>query len=337
MKNILIIGGTRNMGYALTRQLAEAGHQVTILNRGRNAEDLPDSIHRLRADRTDAQQMRRALQGKSFHMVIDFVMFNEREAQTMVELLRGNVGQYIFISSGQVYLVRENITRPFTEASYDGLLIPPPRPNTYAYEEWRYGMDKRGAEDTFARAHAEQGFPCTSLRLPMVNSERDPMRRLYSYVLRLKDGGPLLIPETPSYPLRHIYAGDVVRVIRQLVDTGAGIGKAYNISQDETLTIDEFLNHVGNLLGVEPKIKRFRQLELEANGFLPDCSPFSDNWMSELDNTLSKTELGVTYTPFTTYLAKIIAHYETMRPATPVGYKRRNAEIQFAQANTLPA
>lgn len=330
--NILIIGGTRNMGYALTLRLVEAGHQVTLLNRGIGEAVLPESVYRLRADRTDPQQMRRALLAKSFDVVVDFVMFNEREAATIVELLRDSVGHYIFISTGQIYLVRENIERPFSEAQYAGLLIPAPKEKSYSYEEWRYGMDKRGAEDVFARAYQEQHFPYTSLRLPMVNSERDPFKRLYSYILRLQDGGPILIPETPNHPLRHVYGGDVVRAIELLIQTGAGKGRAFNISQDETVSIDEFLTILGGLMQVEPKIRRFKQSELEANGFLPYCSPFSDRWMSELDNTLSKTEIGMTYTPLPDYLAKLVEHYEVTRPAVPVGYKRRNAEIQFAQS-----
>ena len=91
MKNILIIGGTRNMGYYLTLRLLEEGHRVTILNRGMSKDDLPESVPRLRADRTDPQQLRRALMGKSFDVVVDFVVYKGHEAETMIELLDGDV------------------------------------------------------------------------------------------------------------------------------------------------------------------------------------------------------------------------------------------------------
>lgn len=331
MKNILIIGGTRNMGYLLAQQLLAAGQQITVLNRGKTEDRLPESVHRLRADRTDPQQLRRALLAKSFDVVVDFVMYNERDAAAAVELLRGNVGHYIFISSGQVYLVREGIQRPFTEADYPGRTTPAPKINTYAYEEWRYGMDKRAAEDVFARATVDQRFPLTSLRLPMVNSEYDPFKRLYSYILRLKDGGPILVPEIPNYPLRHVYSGDVVQAILKLIEMGQGKGEAYNISQDETVTIDEFLKLLARILGVKSHIRWFKQSVLEANGFLPECSPFSDRWMSELTNDKSKTELEMHYTPLPDYLQKLVTHYEQSKLSVPVGYKRRSAEIQFAE------
>lgn len=331
MKNILIIGGTRNMGFHLTQSLLQAGHKVTILNRGMSPDNLPDSVHRLRADRTDAQQMKRALMGKTFDIVVDFVIFDAPEARVIVDLLRDRVAHYIFISTGQVYLVREGIQRPFIEDEYEGRLQPPPKANTFAYEEWLYGVNKRKAEDIFNAAHEEFGFPVTSLRLPMVNSERDTFQRLYNYIIRLQDGGPLLVPQTPTYPLRHVYGRDVVGAIQKLVDTGEGIGRAYNISQEETVSIDEFVGILGDHLNITPRIVRAKRSLLEANGFLPDCSPFSERWMSELDNARSKGELGIRYTPLHDYLGTLVEHYTSNDQPTPVGYKRRAAELQFAE------
>lgn len=332
MKNILIIGGTRNMGYFLTQRLIEVGHRVTILNRGMSEDDLPDTVYRLRADRTDPQQMKRALMGKSFDVVVDFVMYHQNEAEVIIDLLKGTIDHYIVISTGQVYLVREGISRPFTEDSFEGRIQPPPKASTFAYEEWTYGVNKRHAEQALMKAYQEFEFPYTALRLPMVNSERDMFRRLYSYIIRLKDGGPILVPETPTYPLRHIYGQDVVRVIEQLIDHKQGIGRAFNISQEETVSIDEFLGILGEHMGITPQIVRAKRSILEANGFLPDCSPFSERWMSELDNTRSKEELGVTYTPLYNYLGKLVEHYTTTKIPTPVGYKRRQAELQFAES-----
>lgn len=321
--NILIIGGTRNIGHYLAEKLYRAGHRLTLLNRGISRDDLPQDIARLRCDRTDPQQLKRALSGRNFDVVIDTVLYKGAEAETIVQLLSGHVGHYIFLSTGQVYLVREGIQRPFKESDYEGPLMPAPAPVTYDHEEWTYGMEKRQAEDVLAQA---DNFPFTSLRLPMVNSERDTFYRLYSYILRIKDGGPILAPERPDHLLRHVYAQDVVSTLLTLIETGKGKGKAYNISQDETLSLDEFLAVVGDVVGMEPNIVRVERDLLEANGFLPDCSPFSDVWMSELDNTLSKTELGIRYTPVRTYIENIVAHYRANPPANPVSYRRRQSE-----------
>jgi nucleoside-diphosphate-sugar epimerase len=324
--NILIIGGTRQIGYLLLHRLLEHGHRITILNRGMTPAELPDSVSRLMCDRTQPQQLRRALGNREFDAVVDTAMYKGPEAETIVDLLSGHIGHYVFISTGQVYLVREGISRPFRESDYAGPLTGRPELMSYNYEEWMYGYDKRQAEDIFAHAWQEQSFPYTSLRLPMVNGRRDKFARLYGYILRMKDRGPILVPDTPNLPLRHIYIEDVVTAIETVITSGQGKGKAYNISQEETVSLDDFLGIVGEYLGIAPNIVRVERDLLEANGFLPDCSPFSDTWMSELDNALSKDELGMTYTPLRTYLKELVAHYEQFPLPAPVSYRRRNAE-----------
>jgi nucleoside-diphosphate-sugar epimerase len=144
----------------------------------------------------------------------------------------------------------------------------------------------------------------------------------------------MLIPETPTFPLRHVYGHDVVRAIMHLIDSGQGIGGVYNISQEETTTIDEFLGIIGKHMGMDVNIVRMKRSLLEANGFLPDCSPFSERWMSELDNTRSKEELGMTYTPLEEYLGALVDYYTINKPPMPVGYKRRKQEIQTAEQVT---
>ncbi len=309
------------------------GYNVSVLNRGLTRDDLPDAVERLRADRNDPDDLRKALGGRSFDVVIDNALYKQPEAEAVVDILSGHVGQYIFLSSGQVYLVREGVERPFDESDYAGRLMPAPKINTFGYEEWLYGVDKRRVEDTLFEAYAQSNFPATSLRLPMVNSERDHYNRTYAYILRLHDGGPILVPTTPNFRLRHIYAEDVVSACLRLIDTGIGKGRAYNISQEETVTLDEYLHLLSQLMELElpPKVVRMRRDLLEANGFLPDCSPFSERWMSELDNTLSKTELGLTYTPLAEYLARIVRYYQETPPPPPAGYRRRRAELLLVE------
>ena len=330
-KRILIIGGTRNMGYYLSRRVHQAGYDLTLLNRGITKDDLPRGIHRLHADRSNHQQMRRALLAKSFDVVIDFVLFSGDEAQTVIELFQDNVERYIAISSGQVYLVREEIDRPFRERDYAGRLMPEPAANSYAWEEWRYGMQKREVEDRLAEAWRESGFPHTTLRLPMVNSARDPYNRLFNYYLRLRDGGPILAPDTPDYALNHVYAPDVVEIIMRLIESGAGIGEAYNIAQDEHISHADFLLLLGDIMGVCALSRNAPRADLVANGFLPDCCTFSERWMSALDNSRGKSELGAVYTPLPDYLSALIAHFDAHVIAPPLTYRRRHAELQFAE------
>jgi len=333
-KNILIIGGARNMGYYLAKQLIESGHTLTMLYRGVVNDDLPDTVHRLHADRTDTNQLRRALLAKSFDIVVDFALYEGTQTEDILEIFDGDVGQYLVISTGQVYLVREGIQRPFREEEYDGRVMPAPKENTFSYEEWKYGMQKREVEDKLHHAWAESNFPYTVFRLPMVNSGRDQFNRLYNYYLRLQDGGQILVPETPNYPLNHVYVMDVIRAIMQVINTGDGKGEAFNIAQDESVTLPEFLELLGDLVGNKPQIVRAKRSDLEANGFLPDCSPFSERWMSELDNTKSKEMLDMSYTALPDYLEELVEYFRENNIPEPLTYRRRRAELQYLEQLT---
>jgi nucleoside-diphosphate-sugar epimerase len=327
---ILIIGGTRNLGHFLTLELLEAGHQVTLFNRGRTPDELPPDIERLRGDRSRPAQLEAALRGREFEAVVDTTLYNGPDAEALVRLLDGRVGQVIFLSTGQVYLVRANAQHPCKESDYDGPVMAAPQEDSRDYPDWLYGIEKRQAEDVFMAAWAEDRFPVTTLRLPMVNSERDHHSRIHGYLLRLKDGGPILLPDRPHLPLRHVYGHDVVKAIIHLLETGAGKGQAYNISQEETISIDDFLALLADLSGNPLRIKRVAPETLEAHNLIPACSPFSDPWMSELDNQLSKTALGLTYTPLPLYLEKIVKYYASGEHPIPESYRCRTEEYNLA-------
>lgn len=188
--DILIVGGTRFVGYQLVWRLIAGGHRVTLLNRGTRLDPFGDRVQRLRADRT-SNEFDAALAGRTFDACVDFAVYTGDDARRAVAALASRAGHYVMISTGQVYLVRQDCPRPAREGDYDGLLMPEPDEHD-DHEEWSYGVHKREAEDVLASAWMASGFPSTRLRIPMVNGERDHFRRIEGYLWRLLDGGPLI-------------------------------------------------------------------------------------------------------------------------------------------------
>ena len=335
MARTLILGGTRNLGHVTALSLLSAGHDVSVLNRGQTTDDLPPEVARLRADRNDDASMRAALGDSSFDLVLDNTTYTERDAQQAVDLFTGRAARYVFISSGQVYLVRENLPRPFSERDYAGPVMAEPPRHSADYLSWLYGVDKRLAEQIFQDASEESGFPVMTLRLPMVASERDHYGRIQGYIARLMDGGPLLIPLEPGLPLRHVYAGDVARLVTRLVDLPFDPGSAFNVSYGESMSLDGFLDLVGSIVGSESQIIRVERSVLESKNLLPHCSPFSGRWMSELDNAFSISELKAQYTSPAEYLPSIVEDYRQrwMKSGLiPGSYMQRQAELDFEAA-----
>jgi nucleoside-diphosphate-sugar epimerase len=327
----LIIGGTRNLGPAIVQALLRQGHEVTVFNRGQTRDDLPEEVERLRGDRTDPKQLKQILAGRDFDLVIDTTLYAGAEAKAVVEIFAGRIGRYIFLSTGQVYLVRLGVERPFKEEDYPGpVMAEPLKSDENSHSNWLYGFDKRAAEDVFSHAWTENKFPFTSLRLPMVNSERDHYDRIYGYFLRFQDDGPILIPEGNGLPIRHVYGEDVVRVIAGLAANDVGKGRAYNIGQDETVGLEQFLAMLAELMHRPLKTARVPREQLEREGLLPHCSPFSGLWMSSLDNARSKAELGIAYTPMGDYLKRLVSYYQAVRPREIEGYAQRAKELGLA-------
>lgn len=334
MANVLVIGGSRFMGRRLVWRLLAQGHAVTILNRGLHEDPFGSRVTRLRADRT-APEFRTVLRQRSFDAAVDFQAFSGADAAGAVEALSGQVGHYVMISSGQVYLVREappgGGRGPVAEEGYAGQLVAAPQ-EPGDRREWLYGVGKREAEDTLREAFTAHGFPYTALRLPMVEGEGDPSRRLESYLWRILDGGPLLLPDGGEQPVRHVYSGDVARAISDLLGRPQTFGEGYNLCQEEMPSLRRLLALLADLLGARPDLRSIPAVALEACGVRPEeISPFSTPWMSLLDPGKAQRDLGFRHEPLEVYLGRIVAAFLSEGPSEPpANYALRARELALA-------
>jgi nucleoside-diphosphate-sugar epimerase len=334
--HVLVIGGTRSLGYLFTWRLLAAGHRVTLLNRGTREDPFGGRVERLRADRTSSD-FARLLWGRSFDAAVDFAAFTGPDVASVVDVLGGRVGHYVFISTGQVYLVLQQRHSPAREADYDGPVMPAPE-DPRDREEWDYGMGKRACEDRLAEAWATSRFPATRIRIPMVNGERDYHRRIESYLWRILDGGPVLLPDGGARPMRHVYAGSVARALVALLGNPATFGQAYNFSQDETPTLAELVAMLAERLGAATRTAAVPAEAIRAAGLsVKAVSPFSVDWMSSLDPSRAREELAFRHEPLETYLDKIVTAFLAHPPADPPeGYKSRPRELALASAVPSP-
>jgi nucleoside-diphosphate-sugar epimerase len=332
----LVVGGNRFLGRDLVWRFLAAGYGVTLLNRGTLADPFGPRVERLIGDRT-TDAFERLLAGREFDAVVDFAAFQEADTRRAADRLLGRVGHYVMISTGQVYLVRE--PRPpaaARESDYDGPLMPEPR-DEKEHEEWAYGMGKRGAEDALAEAWEKRRFPSTRFRIPMVNGERDYHRRIEGYLFRLLDGEAVLLPDGGRTPTRHVYAGAVSRSLARVIGNPATFGQAYNLTQDETPTLADILAVLAEILGAPARFVEVSSARITGAGLdVVRVSPFSGGWMSFLDPSRAKGELGFRHEPVRQYLEKIVASFLAHPPTEPPeSYRQgRAAEIGLAHSRS---
>ena len=325
---VLVVGGTRYVGYELTWRLLLGGHEVTLLNRGRTPDPFGDRVARLRGDRRT--EFARLVAGRRFDTAVDFAAYDEPDVRAAIESL--DAGHYVFISTGQTYLVREGAPVPAREVDYEGpVMARPEDPRDVA--DWEYGVGKRACEDALQAAWDGKRFPATRVRIPIVNGERDPTRRLEGYLWRLLDGGPVLLPDGGHALLRHVYAGDVVRFLLGILGDTATHGQAYNVCQDEMLPLREVVALLADQMHARPRLVDVPSAEIERAGLeVKAVSPFTTRWTSRLDNTRAREELGFRPRPLDVALDVIVRSFLAHLPAAPPeGYAGRGVEIRLAE------
>lgn len=321
--NVLVIGGNRFMGLGLVWRLLCGGHRVTLVNRGNLGDPFGDRVERIRADRA-SDAFDAALAGRTFDGAVDFAGFTADDARRAVRVLAGRVGHYVFVSTGQVYLVREGCPLPSREPDYDGPTMAQ-APTPADHEDWLYGIGKRGAEDVLAAAPE---LASTRLRIPMVNGEHDHKRRIEAYVWRILDGGPLIVPRAGAIA-RHVYSGAVIRAITSVLEAPPPAGQAYNLAQAEQPTVRQLVELIAARVGARPRIVELPAETVEAAGLdVRAASPFSSRWMSRLDPARAVAELGFAHPPLERYLDSILASLFAAWPAQPPdSYAQRAGEL----------
>jgi nucleoside-diphosphate-sugar epimerase len=179
---ILIIGGNRFFGKHLAAECLKAGDELTLLNRGTIADELIGNFQRIRADRTNFQQMEQAIKGKSWDIVYDQICYDAHTAKEAVKLLRSCVGHYVFTSSISIYQQGTALKEEDFQ-SKDVLSETPTTTN--------YGLAKFEAEGVFAR---EMPNNSCSVRLGMVVGEDDYTGRLQWHINHVKNETAMQFP-----------------------------------------------------------------------------------------------------------------------------------------------
>ena len=139
---------------------------------------------------------------------------------------------------------------------------------------------------------ASHGMRATVLRLPIVHGESDPTLRLWAYLERMLDGGPLLLPEGGASSTRFLYAGDVAEVLRTLLESESPSELVYNLAQPDVVTLREFLERVARAAGVTPRFATRSAEEAATAGLDPGFSPLSGPWSSVLDPARAEKQWG---------------------------------------------
>ena len=243
---VLVLGGNRYIGMRLLFELAERGHQVTVLNS--HPAELPDGVTRLHGDRQQPGVLSDVLSDRrdDFDVVFDNTAYRPSDLEPLVDLFRGRIRHLVFTSSVAVY--RRSFVQPVREDErrHDPSDVDPRK---------AYGVGKVRCEDLLRRLYEDEGLPATSMRVTHTIGPRTPLAsREPMFFERLRQGRPILVPGE-GFPFVHlIHIDDVARCLASVIDSERAIGEAYNVSGDELSSVLGCIRMMAKAAGLEPDI-----------------------------------------------------------------------------------
>ncbi len=205
---LLILGGTVFVGRHLVEAALARGHEVTLFNRGQHGTELFPEIEKLQGNRDGDLS---ALKGRRWDAAIDTCGYVPRIVRASAELLASSVDHYTFISSISVF---GDFTKPGLDDNSPIGKIEDETVEEITGET--YGPLKALCEQA-----AEQAMPgrVLNIRPGLIVGPHDPTDRFTYWPHRIAQGGEVLAPGKPYYPVQFIDVRDLtewaIRMIEQ--------------------------------------------------------------------------------------------------------------------------
>lgn len=103
MADVCVVGGTRFFGKLLVKRLLDAGHRVTVVNRGITPDPFGTSVRRLVADLNVPGELAWAVTGERFDAVVHQMCYTSKAAVEAAEAFGDRAGKFVLTSSMEVY------------------------------------------------------------------------------------------------------------------------------------------------------------------------------------------------------------------------------------------
>jgi 2'-hydroxyisoflavone reductase len=293
--DILILGGTAFLGRALVDVARARGHQVTLFNRGQTNPDLYPDVEKLRGDRRAGDLD--SLKGGKWDAVIDTSGYEPGVVRASASALAKSVTHYTFISSISVFADFKTIG--MDENAPLAKLPEGVDPDA------RFAMGTYGALKALCEQAAEEALPGRTLiiRPGLIVGPYDKTDRFTYWPVRIAQGGEVLVPARPEYPVQLIDVRDLAEwTLRMVTARQTGIYNATGPHQP--LPIGSLFDSCQQVSGADSRLTWADEQFLLDQGVkpwieLPLWMPENDGEMAGMQRVSIRKALnaGLTFRP----------------------------------------
>ncbi|KAK2725120.1 hypothetical protein QYM36_001544 [Artemia franciscana] len=322
-KTAIVFGGNGFMGSETVLSLLTQFDKVIVVNRGNWYYDSnlrimqrKEVIH-IKCDRFKHKNENNLLKCEKFikllgsitniDLVVDFSAYKPKAISDALEVLKGKVHLYIYISSDSVYEVCEGYnTASGLSKETDSVRPKDMEKRRMLARRDSYGDDKLSGEEVLEASNV----PYLILRLPDVIGPRDTTHRWWTYQLwmQLFTEFPLAIPIPRSNQIlktSYVYSKDVASTILNVTDLSRTkseiLNQSYNIGFEEGFTLKELLYELESEMG--------QNIDYDLNADENAFTLFPSVSRGMVDITKAKDMIGFVPTKWKQALREVVQFY----------------------------
>ncbi|MBN2717340.1 MAG: SDR family oxidoreductase [Deltaproteobacteria bacterium] len=240
---ILFIGGTGNISSAVSNRAIAMGIDLTLLNRG--SREPIEGAQNITVDIADEAALHRALAGKQFDCVVNWIAFTPADVARDIRLFGDKTSQYIFISSASAYQ-KPPLVPIITEST--------PLCNPH----WEYSRNKIACEDALMAAYRNDGFPAVILRPSLTYNTLFPIALggwgCFTLAQRMLDGKEIVVHGDGTSLWTVTHADDFAKGFIPLMGHPLATGQSFHITSDELLTWNQIYSIMADALGCKANL-----------------------------------------------------------------------------------
>lgn len=248
MKEILVVGGTGVISYAVVNEALKQGFKVTCINRGKSkSQKLDSSVEVIVSDYRDRNKIESAIEGKHFDLVLDVLCFDESDIEYSVSLFGNHCDQYMFFSSAEAY----------NKPKYENVIHD--EEVEMVNSNWSYSIGKANCEKKLIELASNYTFKYTIIRPAITyGNTRIPYGFMPSYgyhgtiIQRILNKKPLILFNGGENYATITRVEDFAIGLVGLIGNPKAFNQAFHISGDEFVTWKDVLDSLGTVLGVAP-------------------------------------------------------------------------------------